>query len=70
MATRRIRAADPAELTIETTKAVEYHLQSLVSTGLYGKTASEAAERLLCEALRVMNLATPVWVDRDGEEED
>lgn len=43
---KRIRIA------ITTSEQVQRHLQTLVSTGLYGATVPEAAEQVLCEALR------------------
>ena len=38
-------------LTITTTPQVRRALQSLVSTGFYGKNPAEAAERLLAQVL-------------------
>ena len=39
---------------IVTTAPVVEHLRHLVSTGLFGRTVEEAAERLLCERLVAM----------------
>lgn len=39
-------------IKITTTQAVHDHLASLIPLGLHGKTVAEAAERVLCEALR------------------
>lgn len=39
-------------IKITTTEAVRQHLEALLPLGLYGNSVAEAAERLLCEALR------------------
>lgn len=41
-------------ITISTTKPIKQHLESLVPTGLYGKNAADAAERLLAHALDLL----------------
>jgi hypothetical protein len=38
-------------LTIVVTSPVEEHLKTLQSTGLYGHTLEDVAERLICRAL-------------------
>ena len=43
---------ETVEVKIRTTPQVASYLEKLVDTGLYGKNRSEAAERLLAEALR------------------
>jgi hypothetical protein len=39
------------QITISTTPPVKKHLERLVVTGLYGKNAAEAAERLVAREL-------------------
>jgi hypothetical protein len=39
-------------IKITTTPIVRQHLEALLPLGLYGNSVAEAAERLLCEALR------------------
>jgi len=39
------------QLTISTTPPVKKHLEQLVVTGLYGKNAAEAAERLVAREI-------------------
>lgn len=48
-----------ATIIIDTSLAVDAHLQRLVDTGLYGTRVSEAAERVLCEALSRHHLIQP-----------
>lgn len=38
-------------ITISTTPPVKQHLEALVATGLYGKNAAEAAERIVARGL-------------------
>lgn len=50
------------KLKIEVAPAVERHLARLVRSGLYGRSKSEAAERVLCEGiatLRVKGVVLP-----------
>lgn len=42
----------PLELTIRISPQVRHALEQLARTGLYGWSAEDAAERLLCEQLR------------------
>lgn len=54
MAKARVKTTSPARavaLTISTSDAVIDELEVLVSTGLYGRSIEEAAERLLCVKL-------------------
>jgi len=50
MARKRNQVAT-VSITISTTPAVAAYLDDLVQTGLYGKTPSEAAERLVSRGL-------------------
>lgn len=46
-------SADPETLLeLEVTPQVVAYLEGLVSTGLYGATPEEAAERLMCQEIR------------------
>jgi hypothetical protein len=49
---RNANAVPSVKLTISTTEQVKARLTELVGTGFYGKNASEAAERLVGEALQ------------------
>jgi hypothetical protein len=39
------------QITVSTTEPVKAYLEQLVPSGLYGKNAAEAAERLLVKAI-------------------
>lgn len=39
-------------ITVSTTPMVHGHLEALVETGLYGKNAAEAAERLIARGIQ------------------
>ena len=41
-------------ITISTTEAIKAYLDALVATGFYGKSYTEAAERLLAQSLRAL----------------
>lgn len=43
---------EPETLELEVTPQVVAYLEGLVSTGLYGVTVEEAAERLMCQEIR------------------
>lgn len=48
---RKENQLETVQLTISTTEKVVDFLRALVDTGLYGKNAAEAAERLLAQSL-------------------
>lgn len=48
---RRRNTVRTITLTVSTTPPVEAYLLKLVSTGLFGKTTAEAAERLIARAI-------------------
>lgn len=43
------------QMTISTNRALVDHLESLVSSGLFGKSATEAAERLIAKGLHELS---------------
>ena len=45
---------DTVEVTIRTTPPVAAYLDELVQTGLYGKSRSEAAERLVTRGIEAL----------------
>ena len=45
---------DTVEVTIRTTPPVAAYLDDLVQTGLYGKSRSEAAERLVTRGIEAL----------------
>jgi hypothetical protein len=54
MAGRNRNQIETVTLTISTTPGVVRYLQDLVATNLYGKNATEAAERVLARTLEDM----------------
>lgn len=48
---REANKIETVTITISTTPPVKQHLESLVATGLYGKNAAEAAERIVTRGL-------------------
>ena len=48
---RKENQLETVQITISTTQQVLDLLRALVDTGLYGKNAAEAAERLLAQSL-------------------
>jgi hypothetical protein len=48
---RKENSLDSVELRISTNPVLKAQLEQLVSTGRYGKNSTEAAERLIAEAL-------------------
>ena len=53
-------------LTLATTPQVVRYLRRLIKTGLYGKNAADAAERLLTRALEQMLRAGSIKLPRGG----
>lgn len=49
---RKPNQIEAVGLKFSTTPQVKLHLEQLVRTGLYGRTTSDAVDRLLGEALR------------------
>ena len=54
MAGRNRNQLETEQLTLSTTPIVVGYLKDLVSTGLYGKNPTEAAERLIASTLEGM----------------
>lgn len=53
---RRKNKIETKTLTVATTPRVHAQLEALVQTGYFGKSAPEAAERILAETLREMEV--------------
>ena len=49
---RKPNAIPTVSVKLSTTPQVQEYLEQLAKTGLYGKTATEAAERLVAERVR------------------
>jgi len=52
----------PVTMSIETTQEVYRALGTLQATGLFGSTAEEVAERLICE--KIQELAQRGWTGK------
>jgi hypothetical protein len=48
---RRKNQVETVPVTISTTPPIVQYLEALVTTGLYGKTTPEAAERLIAQRI-------------------
>ena len=48
---RNLNKIETVTITISTTPPVKRYLEKLVVTGLYGKNAADAAERLIAQGL-------------------
>ena len=48
---RKQNAIETVTITISTTPPIRKHLEKLVESGLYGKSAPEAAERLIARGI-------------------
>ena len=48
---RKRNTVKTIRITVSTTPAIHAYLSSLVATGLYGKTAPDAAERLIARGI-------------------
>jgi hypothetical protein len=51
---RKPNSLKTVQVTISTTPPVGKYLEELVSTGFYGKTSAEAAERLVASSIQTL----------------
>ncbi len=56
-------------ITVSTTPMVHRHLEALVDTGLYGKNAAEAAERLIAQGIQdLLAAGTLIRLPKAGDD--
>ncbi len=56
-------------ITVSTTPMVHGHLEALVDTGLYGKNAAEAAERLIAQGIQdLLAAGTLIRLPKAGDD--